>query len=112
MNYDADIILVLKEAGESGLSVLKITKHVFNVHNSFFESPDYEKIHLQVYSFVRRNTTGNNPLLLKKKRGVYCLNPNSPRYKQLHFDFSIVDTAKDSLPNEKPQKTNILDLFS
>lgn len=36
MRFEKDILLILIEAGDNGLSVNKISRHVFNTHNSFF----------------------------------------------------------------------------
>lgn len=37
MNYDSEILFVLTEAGEKGLSVKKIARHVFNNCNGLFD---------------------------------------------------------------------------
>ena len=38
MQYDKEILRVLAEAGNEGLSVQKVSRHVFNACNSLFNS--------------------------------------------------------------------------
>ena len=37
MKYEQDIIRLLYEAGDDGLSVKKMVMHVYNLHNGLFE---------------------------------------------------------------------------
>lgn len=55
MRFEKDILLILIEAGDNGLSVNKISRHVFNTHNSFFLPLDYEKVHSEVLQCLQKN---------------------------------------------------------
>ena len=55
MQYEKDILLLLIEAGEKGLSVSKITRHIFNTYNSFFLSLNIEDTHQEVQQCSLKN---------------------------------------------------------
>ena len=42
MTYDQQILKILTEAGERGISVQNISRHVYNLNCTFFHQPDYE----------------------------------------------------------------------
>ncbi len=78
MSYDEEILRVLYEAGQEGLSVSKIVLHVYNACNSLFCPIELETVRKYVVTYVRRNTCGSRSLLKKaSRRGRYCLNPCS-----------------------------------
>lgn len=86
------IMLVLAEAGERGICVKKLARHLFNASNSFFEPIAFDDVYKYVQSFVRRNSKGAEALLIcTERRGYYRLNPNSVQYKQLILDFCDKD---------------------
>ena len=55
MRYEKEIVDVLAKAGNNGLSVKKIARHVFNASNSFFEVLDFSEVHQQVQRCLLRN---------------------------------------------------------
>lgn len=73
-NYDRLIVKVLLEAGDNGLTVRKITRHVYNAVNGLFEEADMEAVHREVRLFLRRYSQGDGAALVRPKRGTYSLN--------------------------------------
>ncbi|MDD7318314.1 MAG: hypothetical protein SOZ80_02740 [Prevotella sp.] len=104
-NHDNSIMQVLAEAGESGISVKKLARHVFNASHSFFEPVTFDEVYRYVQAFVRRNSKGSEALLTGVgHRGHYCLNPSSAQSQQLLLMFC--DEEKD----EKAVETKDLSL--
>ena len=52
MDYKNELLHVLAEAGENGLSLMKIVKHVYNSNASLFETPDFEKMYNENGKFL------------------------------------------------------------
>ncbi len=87
MNYDREILLILTEAGDDGLSVQKITRHVFNNHNNFFETVSLDEVHRHVAAYLNKNSkSADSPVERTEVRGVYRINRFSTS-RQLFFDF-------------------------
>lgn len=87
-NYDNKILEVLAEAGEAGMSVHKIARHVFNASNSLFEPIEFEDVRRYVQQYVLRCSRGADALLQNVgQRGIYRLNPNSAQSQQLMLMF-------------------------
>ena len=68
MKYDRLIIEILMEAGSDGLTVRKVSRHVFNAVNGLFDEADIEAVHKLVYP----STTTFSPLN-KAAEGANCL---------------------------------------
>lgn len=107
MTYEKDIFIVLKEAGAAGLTVRKIARHIFNAHNSFFETASKEDIRAAVQRYLRYHSQRPNDTIEKVGYGTYRLNQRSKITKELMLQFS------DDKPNEtpKPAKDQSLNLF-
>ena len=111
MTYDRQILQILTEVGEKGISVQLLAKHVYNLNSSLFFTPDLNEIHVYVQQYLLKNS--KSPLSLIEatgKRGFYRLNTqNNADARQLMIEF------KDSKqPEEKEEKLMIdlsLDLF-
>ena len=52
MSYDSEIIKVLVEAGEKGLSIKKIVQHVYNASNSLFCMITYDEVYTYVAQYL------------------------------------------------------------
>ena len=108
-NYDNTILKVLAEAGDTGMSVQKIARHVFNASNSFFEPVAYDDVRRYVQQYVLRNSKGTDALLLNiGQRGTYKINPNSAQSQQLMLMFSD-DEEEDT--GKREDKDLSLSLF-
>lgn len=108
MDYDRNILKFLTEAGEQGLSVQKLTRHVFNACNTFFEPISFEDVHRYVQSFLLRNSKNPGSLIENTgTRGYYRLTPDNQESRQLMLLF------RDDVPEEtpKPKEDQSLSLF-
>jgi hypothetical protein len=89
MNYENVIFDIMLEAGEKGLTVSKIAKHVHHEVNSLFEQIDYEEVYRYVRNFVNKESRNSYSFLVHThKRGYYRLNKNSEKYRQLFLNFN------------------------
>lgn len=104
MNYETDILKILNEAGSEGLSVKKLSQHIFNLHNNLFEKVNYNNVYSAVFTYVQKNSKFKNSILQKSKtRGVYRINNEATVNTQLKFDFQQCDDStneKNSCPIE------------
>lgn len=99
--YDKHILKVLTEVGQAGISVKKLSMHVFNMSCTLFESPDIEDVRYNVRLFITRNSKPPKPLVEKTGQwGCYRLNKKcEAAMRQQMLDFANEATK------EKPQTT-------
>lgn len=101
MEYDKQILKILVEAGEAGLSVQKISRHVFNACNSLFNSIDYADVHDYVLQYLQRNSKNPNSIITRAdSRGIYRINPVSDDGQQLILQFSNTPVEEEPKPTE------------
>ncbi|MBQ9677957.1 MAG: hypothetical protein IJV44_07450 [Prevotella sp.] len=112
MGYDQQILKVLTDAGEGGVSVQAIAKHVYNMNCTFFTQPDYEDIRGYVQQFLLRNSKSSQSLIESTgRRGYYRLNTEgSADARQMMLQFR--DEQIEEKEVEKPQQDLSLDLFA
>jgi len=110
MSYDQQILQILTEAGERGVSVQAIAKHVYNMNCTFFFQPDYEEIRSYVQQYLLRNSKSSQSLIESTgRRGYYRLNTTgSADAQQMLLQFREEHEDKEE---EKPQQDLSLDLF-
>lgn len=88
MNIERIIIKVLLEAGDAGLSMSKISRHVLNAVNTLFEQQDYDAVHSEVKKYIMKNTGTSYSLFERtERRGTYRLNKKSSELAQLEIEF-------------------------
>ena len=111
LSYDQQILSILTEAGEHGISVQTIAKHVYNMNCTFFFQPDYEEIRRYVQQYLLRNSKSSQSLIESTgRRGYYRLNTaGSADALQMLLQFREEHEEKEE---EKPQQDLSLDLFS
>lgn len=109
MNYTDDILNILNEAGSDGLSIQKITRHVYNTHNTLFHEVSFEVVRGEVVRFLHRNSKDHGQLIEKVGlKPVYRLNMKSEKTQQLMLHFE--DYAEEN--TEKPIEQDLsLSLF-
>lgn len=108
MNYDKEILRILTEVGDRGLSVAKVSLHVYNACNSLFTMVSYEDVHRYVAQYLLRNSKNRDSIIEKTERGIYHLNLKSAETQQLMLQF------QDEAPEEtvSPQTDDLsLSLF-
>ena len=103
---------MLTEAGECGVSVQAIAKHVYNMNCTFFVQPDFEEIRTYVQQYLLRNSKSQQSLIESTgRRGYYRLNTEgSADARQLLLQFR--DEKEEEREDEKPQQDLSLDLFA
>ncbi len=92
MPYAEDILRILEEAGESGLSLQKIARHVFNASNSLFCPIEEAEVRRHVRRFLCRNCRDEHSLIERTRRGFYRLNTENYECQQLFLPFREADT--------------------
>lgn len=112
MNYEQDITRLLYEAGKDGLSVKKITRHIYNMHNGLFETVSYEAVYKDVVACISKNSKSKDGIFEKTGEwGHYRLNHKSNTDSQLFFNFEEQDTDGERDDISKPQADMSLSLF-
>ena len=111
MGYDKQILNILMEAGDRGIGVQTIAKHVYNMNRTFFVTPDFEEIRSYVQQYLLRNSKSSQSLIESTgRRGYYRLNTTgSADARQLMLDFREQGEPKEG---ERPQQDLSLDLFA
>lgn len=95
MDFEREILDVLREAGQTGLPVKRIALNVFNITNSLFNPLDPEKVYAEVSDWLRTESAKSGASIEKTDtRGWYRLNLNSQKVQQLLMEF---------LPNEEDE---------
>lgn len=88
MNYEQDIIRILKEAGKQGLPIIKIAKHVYNMRNGLFNTVDFDEVYKDILAYINKNNKSKCPLLKKTGRwGYYTLSDCTKVARLQTFNF-------------------------
>ena len=118
VSYDRQILEVLIEAGERGIGVRSIVKHIYNRNRTFFFTPDYEEIRAQVRRFLSRNSRSAHSLVQRAgRRGYYRLNTSgNTDARQMMLSFREGEQARETAgqreeERDKPREDLSLDLF-
>lgn len=110
MDYSKDIIDILLKAPE-GLSVKKIVRHVYNAHNSLFESVDLDDVKRFVTQYLTtRSKSMTSPIEHTGERGIYRLNERSPESRELMLQFKD-DNEIEETETIVSRNDDTLDLF-
>lgn len=89
MIYDKQILHILSEVGDSGISVQNLARHVYNMNCSLFALVDKDEIHKYVQQFLLKNSKSVQSIIESTgRRGYYRLNTsNSTDAYQLMLSF-------------------------
>ena len=98
MTYDRQILRILSDVGEQGISVQLLAKHVYNQNVSLFFTPDIDEIRSYVQQYLLKNSKSPASLVESmERRGYYRLNTrNNADARQLLIEF-----RQDSSSDEK-----------
>ena len=112
MTYDSQIIQILTEVGEQGVSVQSMTRHLYNMNVSLFAAVDIEEIRNYVQQYLLKNSKSPQSLIENTgRRGYYRLNTqNNADARQLLLEFRKSFETEDR--EEKPAMDFSLDLFN
>lgn len=110
--YEQQILRILSDVGERGISVSQLSKHVYNLICTLFYQPDLQEVHQQVQQYLLRHSKSKSSLIESTgRRGYYRLNTqNSADARQLILVFHDEVLEKEQ-ENEKPQQDLSLNLF-
>ncbi len=107
MRYEKEIIQILQAASGEGLSVRKISRHVFNACNSFFNTISYEEVHHDVSQYLIRHSKMPDSMIQRVGgRGIYRLNVDSCELRQLMLEFTD-DADLDSKEDQQHQDQSL-----
>ncbi|MBQ6379532.1 MAG: hypothetical protein IJJ56_12170 [Prevotella sp.] len=111
MTYDRQILRILTDVGDRGISVQLLAKHVYNQNSTLFFSPDLAEIRTYVQQYLLKNSKSSSSLIESmERRGFYRLNTqNNADAQQLMLEFK--NQSPDEEKEERPQKDLSLDLF-
>ena len=111
MSYDQQILKVLTEAGERGIGVQTLEKHIYNMNRTFFFQPDFEEIRCYVQQYLLRNSKSQQSLIESTgRRGYYRLNTSgSADARQLMLQFT--DKQEEKEEEKSPVQDLSLSLF-
>ena len=110
MTYDRQILRILTDVGDRGISVQLLAKHVYNLNSTLFFTPDLSEIRTYVQQYLLKNSKLSVSLIESMdRRGYYRLNTlNNADARQLLLDFrEQVSEVKE----ERPPQDLSLDLF-
>ena len=112
MTYDRQILRILSDVGEQGISVSMLAKHVYNQNVSLFYTPDIDDIRSYVQQYLLKNSKSSASLVESMtQRGYYRLNTrNNADARQLVIEFREETNTEEK--EEKPVKDLSLDLFA
>ena len=111
MTYDRQILRILTDVGDRGISVQLLAKHVYNQNSTLFFSPDLAEIRAYVQQYLLKNSKSSSSLIESMdQRGFYRLNTShNADAQQLMLEFK--KQSPDEEKEEKPQQDLSLDLF-
>lgn len=111
MTYDKQILQILTDVGERGISVQSLAKHVYNMNCTFFAMPDYEEVRGYVQQYLLKNSKSRQSLIESTgRRGYYRLNTqNNADAQQLLIQFR--EQRQEEKQPEKPVTDLSLSLF-
>lgn len=113
MTYEQQILDILTEAGEHGISVQSIARHVYNLNCTLFHTPDFSEIHSFVQQYLLRNSKSSQSLIEQTgRRGYYRLNTvGSADARQLMLQFREEHEQQTETSDEKSPQDLSLSLF-
>ncbi len=103
MTYDKQILQILSEVGDKGISVQMLAKHLYNQNSTLFFTPDLNQIRAYVQQYLLKNSKSSMSLIeTTGKRGFYRLNiQHNADARQLMIEFK-----NERQPDEKEEKTS------
>jgi hypothetical protein len=113
MTYEQQILHILSEVGERGISVSVLSKHVYNLNCTLFSQPDLQEVKQFVQQYLLKNSKASLSLIESTgRRGYYRLNTqNNADARQLMLEFREEEIRLKEVEEEKPQKDLSLSLF-
>lgn len=113
MTYDKQLLQILMDVGERGISVQSLAKHLYNQNCSFFSQPDYEELRAYVQQYLLRNSKSQQSLIESTgRRGYYRLNTRgNADARQLMIQFKASQQQQEEQKEEPEAQDQSLSLF-
>jgi hypothetical protein len=113
MTYEQQILHILSEVGERGISVSLLAKHVYNLNCTLFSQPDLQEVKQFVQQYLLKNSKSSLSLIESTgRRGYYRLNTqNNADARQLMLEFCEEEIEMEEVEEEKPKQDLSLSLF-
>lgn len=113
MTYEQQILHILSEVGERGISVSLLAKHVYNLNCTLFSQPDLQEVKQFVQQYLLKNSRSSLSLIESTgRRGYYRLNTqNNADARQLMLEFREEEIEMEEVEEEKPKQDLSLSLF-
>jgi hypothetical protein len=113
MTYEQQILHILSEVGERGISVSLLAKHVYNLNCTLFSQPDLQEVKQLVQQYLLKNSKSSLSLIESTgRRGYYRLNTqNNADARQLMLEFREEEIEMEEVEEEKPKQDLSLSLF-
>jgi hypothetical protein len=113
MTYEQQILHILSEVGERGISVSLLAKHVYNLNSTLFSQPDLQEVKQFVQQYLLKNSKSSLSLIESTgRRGYYRLNTqNNADARQLMLEFREEEIEMEEVEEEKPKQDLSLSLF-
>jgi hypothetical protein len=93
-----EIIRILTEAGNQGISLQHLVLHVHHASNNLFNPLSMDEVKQRVMLYLRANTRFPGSLIERSARGIYRLNPNSDEARQLLLSFEETQEEEQKEP--------------
>lgn len=89
MDFEREILMILKEVGPTGMPLRRIALNVFNMKNSFFYPLQQAEVYEDVAEWLRQKVNqSGSPIMKAETRGWYRLNLDSAQVQQLMLEFT------------------------
>lgn len=111
MVYDKQILKILSEVGEKGISVQNLAMHVYNNNCDLFNVADKDVIHRYVQNYLLKNSKLPQSIIESTgRRGYYRLNiSESKDAYQLMLSFQDEAEEPKEVKVEKEYSLNLFD---
>jgi hypothetical protein len=114
MTYDQQILSILTDVGDKGISVQLLSKHLYNLNNTLFAPLEIEDIRNYVQQYLLKNSKSPHSLIESAgRRGFYRLNTqNNADARQLMLEFKSHVVLEENIESEETNHPDLsLDLF-
>ena len=110
MTYEEQILHILSQVGERGISVSMLAKNIYNMNCTLFSQPDMQEVYRTVQQYLLKNSKSSQSLIESAgRRGYY--RRNNAVARQLMLDFREEEITEDEEEEERSQQDLSLNLF-
>jgi hypothetical protein len=110
--YKQQVLKILMDVGERGMSAALLSKHVYNLNCTLFFQPDVDEIRRWVWQYLQRNAKSRKPLIERTGRhGFYRLNKRGVAYMRQQRLEAERNSIDEELNAQAPAPDNSPGLF-